>query len=427
MSFVDVGFLNEEEIKMKRRSSILILVLAAMLIVFVASACADPARSAPLLHEVRGELVDWVHRGHIAIVDKDSNLLYYVGDPNAFVFYRSISKPMQALPTLVRGLDTRYNLEPNDIIIWSASHSAEPEHFDALVRIAASSGIREDWMIMTDLPGAAAQTRWRNERPEFSIFSRPFFHNCSGKHSSLLLLQRELLREQLGREPTGAEIRDSYWKQGSLADIEVIKAMSAMAETDNFQFGIDGCGVPVFAAPMRNIAITFKNFGRPDKIVDDDLRAAASRYMPLIRNRPIMIGGTGSLCTFLNGQRNLVAKSGANAAYGFALIHEGIGVSIKFVDGSGNMRMVVMEILRQLSELGYIDPAFTDSFWLTDPQRRNVLINAAQMEVGYREPVFTLRPYGGGGGGSSGCNVGFAALAVFAIVPVMMIVRRRKG
>jgi len=369
-------------------------VLAAMLIVFVSSACAQGSPiGVELVHEIRGERLDLIHHGHIVVVDENSNVIFYVGDPEAVVFYRSISKPMQAMPTIVRDLDIRYNLDPNDIIIFSASHTGEPFHVEALERMTQAAGLSEDWYIMTDLPSneaariAAINAAVAAGGTRADAF-RPFFHNCSGKHTSLLLLQRELLREQLGHEPTEEQIRE-YWKVGSLADLEVIKAMKIFAETENFEFGVDGCGVPVFAAPMKNIAITFKNFARPEKITDEALRVAATRYMPLIRNDPRMIGGTGVLCSFLNAQPNIVAKSGANAAYGFALIDEGIGVSIKLTDGSGQMRMVVMEVLRQLHQLGKLNPDVNGDFFMTD-SLTPPLINAANMVVGERRTVFTL-------------------------------------
>ena len=39
--------------------------------------------------------------GYLCIVDEHSRVLYSVGDPNAVVYYRSSSKPIQALPVIM--------------------------------------------------------------------------------------------------------------------------------------------------------------------------------------------------------------------------------------------------------------------------------------------------------------------------------------
>lgn len=43
-------------------------------------------------------LLDLTHYGYISIVDEKGKVIYSAGDPEAMVFYRSASKPVQALP-----------------------------------------------------------------------------------------------------------------------------------------------------------------------------------------------------------------------------------------------------------------------------------------------------------------------------------------
>ena len=359
-----------------KKCSILIIVLAAMLIVFVSSACAQASPAGvELVHEIRGERLDLIHHGHIVIVDENSNVIFYVGDPEAVVFYRSIAKPIQALPTLRHNLDIQYGLTDEEIVIFSASHSGEPFHIAALESITSKAGLTEDMFIMN--PTAPGNRQADIDRIAAGFPTRRFFHTCSGKHSSLLLLQRHL----------GGVVTD-YWKPGSLADLEVIEAMKIASETDNFEFGVDGCGVPVFAAPLKNIAITFKNFIRPHKMRCEDLAKAAERYMPLIHRYPHMIGGNwplGIICTFLNSDPNIVAKSGANAAYAFALKEEGLGVAIKVTDGADRvLPLIVMEILRGLGKLSPETEARLMQL------RPNVIINDNDLVVGRRVAVFDI-------------------------------------
>ena len=71
---------------------------------------------APVLaEEYRGEILDLVHHGYICVVDKDNRVVASVGDPEQVVFYRSASKPIQALPVIARGLDREYGLTEEEL------------------------------------------------------------------------------------------------------------------------------------------------------------------------------------------------------------------------------------------------------------------------------------------------------------------------
>ena len=63
----------------------------------------------PLVCEYRGDLLDLTHMGYVCVVDEHSNVVLHLGDPQAKVFYRSASKPIQALPTIARRLDVAEN------------------------------------------------------------------------------------------------------------------------------------------------------------------------------------------------------------------------------------------------------------------------------------------------------------------------------
>ena len=57
-----------------------------------------------LTEEFRGGLLDLTHYGYISIVDEKGKVIYSAGDPEAMVFYRSASKPVQALPVIAHPL-----------------------------------------------------------------------------------------------------------------------------------------------------------------------------------------------------------------------------------------------------------------------------------------------------------------------------------
>ena len=71
----------------------------------------------PLVYEYRGKILDLVHMGYICVVDENGKVLWHVGDPEEMVFYRSASKPLQALPVIARGLDKKYGITPEESVL----------------------------------------------------------------------------------------------------------------------------------------------------------------------------------------------------------------------------------------------------------------------------------------------------------------------
>ena len=51
---------------------------------------------AVIAYQYRGDLVDQIHRGHIAVTDHTGKILWKLGDPERLTFARSSAKPLQA-------------------------------------------------------------------------------------------------------------------------------------------------------------------------------------------------------------------------------------------------------------------------------------------------------------------------------------------
>ena len=328
--------------------------------------------AAPLVHEYRGKTLDLIHYGHIAVVDEKSRLICGAGDPRAVVFYRSASKPIQALPAIHHGLDAEYGLTDEETSIFAGSHAGEDFHIAALESILSKTGLSEDMFIMK--PAAPSNSKTNEERILNRLPKRKLFHNCSGKHAALLLLQRKL----------GGRTED-YWKLDSPAQGEVVRAIKTVAETDRLEHGVDGCGVPVFAVGLEHIAISFKNLARPAAIRDEALARAAERFIPRMHAYPLMVAGTGRICSHLNRDANIVAKYGANGVYGLALREEGIGVAFKVTDGTERAcPIIVMDILRAL---GCLSPETERRLEELNP---SVVKNDNETPVARRETVFRI-------------------------------------
>src|SRR5258705_9088325 len=77
---------------------------------------------AALVEVTRGTIVESRHRGHIAAVDGQGQLVAHLGDPATVTFLRSSAKPFQAIPLVASGAADRFGLTEEEIAIACASH-----------------------------------------------------------------------------------------------------------------------------------------------------------------------------------------------------------------------------------------------------------------------------------------------------------------
>jgi len=126
---------------------------------------------------------------------------------------------------------------------------------------------------------------------------------------------------------------------------------------ENIYLGVDGCGVPVFGLPIKNMSYAYAPMVNWKNLFPEYQQAAKRIVMSMIKN-PKIVGGTGRFNTDLMqiSEGKLLAKSGADGVFCIGVRNnknnKGIGITIKME--SGNMKflsMVVIHILDQLKIL----------------------------------------------------------------------------
>jgi L-asparaginase II len=116
------------------------------------------------------------------------------------------------------------------------------------------------------------------------------------------------------------------------------------------EMGIDGCGVPVFRAPLRAVARGYALLARPEEVpgLPSTRTAAVRRLMGAAAAHPEMVAGDERICTDVMRAAgpSLFAKEGAEASYGLAFQETGLGLFLKIEDGNNRgLRAVVVNIL----------------------------------------------------------------------------------
>lgn len=342
-----------------------------------------PANYVPLYHLTRGDTVESVHYGAIAVVDSHGRLLAWAGDVQTVTFLRSTAKPFQALPFVERGGMEHFGLTPAELAVICASHSGTDRHVAVVRSIQQKAGLQEDQLQCGVHPPYHAPTaealRARGEAPT------PNRHNCSGKHSGMLahaVLRGLPLDDYLALEhPVQQSIRETLTTMAGLSP-------------DQLHIGTDGCSAPNFAIPLYHAAWAYARLVDPHDQPPERQRAC-HQIVSAMTSHPDLVGGPGRFDTRLMqvAGHKLVAKGGAEGYQGLGIRprtgQHGIGIALKIADGDAARRAraaVVLETLRQLQVLNEDELQS-----LADFGPRRPVHNWRQRIVGEGYPVFRLQ------------------------------------
>lgn len=340
----------------------------------------------PLVELTRGEQIESIHFGSVAISDSYGLLKTY-GDATSSFFLRSSAKPFQALALLEHNGAEIYQLTPKEIAILCSSHSGTDEHVAVLERIHKKIGIHE-----TDLQCGIHPPYDKKTQEQLLLNGKkptPLHHNCSGKHTSMLALAKILNAPM-----------DSYLSVDHPVQQMILKTFAEMCgvEIENVHIGIDGCSAPVFSIPLPNAALGFARLVDSAFLSEPRAKACQQIYHAMTENAD-MVAGSGRFDTvFMNAmQAGALSKSGAEGYLGIAIpsVNEktggkGLGITIKISDGDLENRaapLVALEILRQL---GLLNNEILSK--LTQFDQRE-LKNWRDLKVGIIRPSLSLKNF----------------------------------
>ncbi len=338
----------------------------------------------PVLVEVmRGPAVESVHRGAVAVVDGDGALVAAIGDIDRPVFPRSAVKLLQALPLVASGAAERLGLGDEELAIACASHNGEAAHVRTAAAMLAKAGV--------DLGALACGAHPPKREADVQALARrgeaasALHNNCSGKHAGFVCLACAVM------EGAGAGLDLRRFVHGYVAPEhpvmrEVTAALQAATGCDLARApqGIDGCSIPTFAIPLRQLALGFARVATGQGLSAEHARAAR-RLRQAIARAPFMVAGTERFDTVVMerlGER-VCCKVGAEGVYCAALPEQGLGIAIKVDDGN-TARAAEVVMAAQMAarvRLDTAEQAFIDTL------QRPVLRNWNGLVVGGLRPV----------------------------------------
>jgi L-asparaginase II len=323
---------------------------------------AKARRTAPpvLVRQLRNGVEESVHRGDIVEVDVVGRTIRALGDPEHLVNLRSCVKPFGVVALLEAGGREAFELETPELALMASSHSGEDVHVRTLQAMYRRTGVSQaalacgtEGMPLDAL--TAARLARDGERPS------EIRHMCSGQHSVFLLLCR-----------LKGWSTDDYWLDAHPAQQAYRNAVATAfaTTTARLKAGIDGCGVPTYAFPLREIARAYAFLADPASVPASDPRSSVAASLTLVRDamlaHPDLVAGTRdrldtSIMKALPGR--IVSKGGMEALRGLAVLpgprakgqSVASGMAIKIEDGDGYDRGTWAASVEALAQAGVLD------------------------------------------------------------------------
>jgi L-asparaginase II len=273
-------------------------------------------------------LVESVEDASVIATDRDGDILFLSGNPDAPLFYRSAIKPFQALAAARAGV----NLPDENLAITCASHGGYPVHLSLVDKILADHGLtRDDLKCTPGRPLAPAAHDLQLQRGNAAM--ERIFYNCSGKHAGWLAACR------IAGWDTEAYLDPQHPLQRSV--VEIIHEMTGM---DPKPLGIDGCGAPTLRGSVRGLARAFSRLGTDPDLAP--MARAMTRFGALIADNVRPDGRAG---VWWGGPQ----KVGAEGL--FAMTRGNVTIASK--SHSGRPEIAVAAALVAAQDVGALTPA----------------------------------------------------------------------
>ena len=325
----------------------------------------SPRRAAVVV--TRGGIVESQHAIRFAVAEPSGAILESAGDLEAPTYLRSSAKPLICAAIVASGAADKFKFTDAELAIAAGSHSGEPYHVEAVQSMLEKIGLDQRALQCgahppVHEPSAAALARE-------GLAPQRIHNNCSGKHAGILALAVHM----------GASTGD-YLSPDNPAERAILAGCAEMlgVAPASMVVGVDGCGIPAVAVPLRASAAFFARFA-DTRTLPARWREPLERVRRAMVNNPQYVAGTDRFDTDLMraAYPNIACKGGAEGFHASAVVPRGIGMCAKVSDGS--YRAIPPFVIARLEALGALAP---EEAALLDRHRRPLVKNHAGAVVG---------------------------------------------
>lgn len=294
----------------------------------------------PLVAVTRNNYIESVHYGYICITNSHGEIIYSSGDINTSIFFRSSAKPLQIIPLIDSGAAKAFGFTMGDIALACSSHSGDWVHQERVSQILDRLNLTDKNLLCGIMEPYDGHERLR--LASAGISPTVFHCSCSGKHTAILALAKfKGYSIQNYREISHPIQKDLQETVAYFADID-----SKIIRT-----GIDGCGIPIYLLPIKNIALSYSKLIMETLDPHGKYHQACRLVFDSMTSYPEMVAGEREFCTDLMrvaGDR-LIGKVGSEGVYCVGVKEGHLGICIKIADG--NERALFPLVLQTLMDL----------------------------------------------------------------------------
>ncbi len=281
----------------------------------------------PLVTVTRGQAVESIHRGAIAVVDQTGALRGGAGDPATRILLRSSAKPFQAAAVVASGAADAFSpVRRRDSAHGSVSFRDAGTRRGG--RPAPWAGRHTGVRPGVRVPGAHVLGQARRHAPPRRVIW------ASQERATSTRNTRSSARSW---DTSPRSFENGPRRPGFAADGTEDKAGSRALFA-----GTDGCGVPVIGMSLQDAAWLFA-------LLAAGATPALARVRDAMLAHPLLVAGEGRLDTNLirAGAGGIVAKGGAEGVQGIGLRADpggpgALGCAVKIEDGAGRPVPVVV-------------------------------------------------------------------------------------
>jgi len=296
-----------------------------------------------LVVNTRGGISESFHRGVVCVVDQNGQVIRAAGDFEQVCYPRSALKYFQHIPLITSGAFDHFGFTLKELALMCGSHNGEQMHVETARGILAKIGMGEE-----SLGCGAQQPTHKKDFVNLILQGKEpsaIHNNCSGKHAGFLAWCR------YHNVPADSYL---YADHPLHREIRRITALFHEMPEEALVTGLDGCSAPIFAMPVRNQALAYRNLLSPEKFGDENITRACKLILEALKAHPEMVAGSKRYCTDLRAVTGgrIIGKTGADGVYCLAIPEKGWGICIKIDDGRmGPQYNVAQEVLESLGLL----------------------------------------------------------------------------
>jgi L-asparaginase II len=260
------------------------------------------------------------------------------------------------------GAADAFDLTDEELALACASHNGEARHVATAAAVLAKAGLDE-----SALECGVHWPQHEVAQRELAASHTPLsalHNNCSGKHAGFLCVGCLMARAQ------GRDARE-FVRGYVLPEHPVMRQISASmqdatgCDLSRAPMGIDGCSIPTFGIPLRQLAHAFAKVATGVGL-SAERAAAAQRLRRAVANAPFFVAGSGRFDTRVMQRlgARVFCKVGAEGVFCAALPEQGLGVAIKVDDGNTARaaEVVMAAVIEALVRLDADERAFMQAF-----------------------------------------------------------------